>query len=314
MNKSYFRLSQGYEIENYAKENKETANGDDITKTRLELPKDLNHEYTNISGRVAEYYEAKSGQEIAEECHDITKKDMIRENGKYMSQDQIARLESHETKSNLHVVSEADYRKEFPKIPESVLGHCDPEGIIYIKDLSREGIEHVSTHETMHLCSHRNDYINEIDERVIETGLRHQRIAESGNGGHIEDSNRAINEGFTEMYTLKELRNQREMDGREVQDSLLAYRESQQWASRMEYLLGKDVVKDAYYGEGYENMVKEFNRLNGGNPNAWSEFSRDVDIVEYHRIYNRYDQVYVDEAKVRLNKQIARMYLNKNTK
>lgn len=216
--------------------------------------------------------EYKSSKEIADSVHLETKRDMLSEHGDVMSESQKEMLESNETLDRLNVVSSEEYVARFEDVPLNVIGHCDSEGNIYIKDISTPTVEHVSTHETMHLCADRRIETEANGDEVIVSGIRETRFHEDG---RVTDMNCGINEGLTEMYTLRELEN----TGREeaIQETI-SYPETRMWAERLESLAGKENVEAAYFGDSKEGLINEFNRLNGYD-GAWNQFSRDIDIL-----------------------------------
>ena len=244
--------------------------------------------------------QSTTSQELAETAHDETKQNMIAEHGQYMSEDQIAILESDETKDRLNVMTSEEYTETFSDVDVNVLGHCDSEGNIYMKDISPEIVEHVSTHETMHLCASRENYIDEDGNKVIISGLRESQFNEDGS---VTDLNQGANEGLTEMYTLRELQNRGKT---ESAYALNAYSESRMWSERMEKLVGSEKMAAAYFGDERENLKQEFNRLNDNNPQAWENYSRDIDILEYSNDPNK-----IEQAKWRLMSQYSTMAHNK---
>ena len=241
-----------------------------------------------------------TSQELAETAHDETKQNMIAEHGQHMSEEQIAMLEAEETKDRLNVMTSEEYTETFSDVDVNVLGHCDSEGNIYMKDISPEIVGHVSTHETMHLCANRENYIDEDGNKVIISGLRESQFNEDGS---VTDLNQGANEGLTEMYTLRELQNRGET---ESAYALNAYSESRMWSERMEKLVGSEKMAAAYFGGERENLKQEFNRLNDNNPQAWENYSRDIDILEYSNDPNK-----IEQAKWRLMSQYSTMAHNK---
>ena len=273
-------------------ETSETNNSSEIGRLK-KYESDFNTHFSEV--------QSLTSQEVAEAAHDETKCNMIAEHGHYMSEDQIALLESDETKERLNVLTSEEYTETFSDVDVNVLGHCDSEGNIYMKDISPEIVEHVSTHETMHLCANRENYIDEEGNRVIISGLRESQFKEDGS---FNDLNRGVNEGLTEMYTLRELRNRGETESAYALKE--SYSESRMWSERMEKLVGSERMAAAYFGGERENLKQEFNRLNDNNPQAWENYSRDIDILEYSN-----DPSKIEQAKWRLMSQYVTMEQNK---
>lgn len=241
-------------------------------------------------------------QTLAETAHTETKDHMIESYGIYMSERQREMLEAGETRNQLTVMSREDYETQFSAFPSGVLGHCDPEGNIYIKGGSEETISHISTHETMHLCANRETYTDNTGTTTTISGFHDVEVTPFGYV--ISDLNRGINEGFTELYTMRELEDRGEQ---EAAYSVNAYPESQEWAQRLEEVVGKELAAKAYFGHGRESLEQEFAKLNQTDPGAWARFSKNVDILEYSD-----DEQAVVQAKSELTQQYIEMVLNRD--
>lgn len=244
----------------------EVSEKDNHFETRETLEKDWNETDTT------EEIEEQSPQEIAANIHMETKEHVAQKYGECMTYDRIKELQSSESLEQLKVISAEEYQERFPTMPYGVLGHCDPEGNIYIKERSPADVKHITVHETMHLASEK-DVMHSEGGDVYVSGLREIKSQEST---IISDKDRGINEGTTEMYTLREL-----LDQGEDAHSISAYSESRMWMERIEGLVGEKRLAEAYFGGKKDELEKEFNRLNNNNENAWTEFSKDIDILEY---------------------------------
>lgn len=218
--------------------------------------------------------EKMSPQEVADHTHIQTKESVVKQYGEYMTYDRIKEIQSHETLRALKVVAPEEYHEAFPNMPYGVMGHCDNEGNIFVKESTEANIRHITAHETMHLVSEKELHI-ENDGIVYVSGLRESKVQ-----GQIviSDLDLAVNEGTTEMYTLRELAKQGE-DGAAF--SVSAYSESRMWMERIEGLLGEKELAKAYFGGRKEELKREFNKLNNNDEAAWGKFSRDIDILEY---------------------------------
>lgn len=273
----------------------------------FELPTSSNSNEIGVSENYENYIDADlieihalSSQKLAETAHEETKQSMLNEYGKYMSKEQIERLKSGETKENLKVMSSEEYTQTFTDVDFNVLGHCDSEGNIFMKDISPEIVKHVSTHETMHLCANRENCTDEIGNEVFISGLRESRFNENGS---ILNLNQGINEGLTEMYTLRELQSRDDLDSKYA---LNAYSESRIWSERIEKLVDSERMAAAYFGGERESLIQEFNRLNNNDIRAWENFSKDIDTLEYSD-----DPIKIEQAKWRLMGQYSTMAHNK---
>ncbi len=300
--KSSETVSQTQESSNYsesmAKETNDSVKSSETGETGTECEKtNLDETFYSESEK---WYDELSSQELAEQAHDLTKENMISEHGNYMSKEQLSLLESDETKERLTVMSSEEYTESFPNIDVNVLGHCDSEGNIFMKDISPEITDHVSTHETMHLCANREIIVSEDGSKKIFSGLRESTFFKNG---VYTDSGMGVNEGATEMYTLRELKNRGE---KEAAFSTTSYPEARMWSERMEKVVGKEKIAEAYFGGRREELKEEFNRLNGNDPDAWDNYKRDIDIIQFG-----HDPELIGEANSRINTQFSVMVNNK---
>jgi len=246
------------------------------------------------------YYYEISSKEIADKIHNETKQDVVKEHGEVMSAMQRQMLDADETKKRLNVISSQEYIEKFEDVPFNVIGHCDVDGNIFIKDISTPIIEHVSVHETMHLCADRQEVNAEDGTRKIVSGLRETTFHEDG---RIIDKNERLNEGITEMYTMRELASHEMKDASEA---IVSYPEARAWAERLEKLVGKENVEAAYFGKDKSSIEKEFNRLSGNDEGAWNRFSKDIEILEKSQNADE-----IRHAKERLFIQYKTAYVNK---
>ena len=246
--------------------------------------------------------ECEREQGYAEKSFEETKQHTLEVHGNRMSEQQISNLESLDLKSQITVISDDEYGKKFPKADVNVLGHCDAEGNIYMKKRSETVISHVSTHETVHRCANREVIEDGAYNTKYVSGLH--EVVRGRDGTLIKDANRGINEGVTEMYTLRELETRGET---EAAYSINAYSESRMWAQRLEQLVGEDCIADAYFGRDNERLQTTFNRLDSGRADAWERFSKNVDILEYGRTSDE-----IERAQRELTEQYIEMLLNKD--
>lgn len=243
-----------------------------------------------------------NGQEIAEKAHDNTKADILKLHGERMTADQKALLESSETKLKLNVYSPEEYAAAFPELDDNVQGHCDCEGNIFIKFTSDDSVSHISTHETMHLCANRDCVESSSeDEFLFVSGLFSAVCDEDG--FLLWDRSRGINEGVTEMYTLRELYSRGEET---AAVSTTGYVEAQFWAERLESLVGFDVLADAYFDHGQSDLERIISRLDPDSEDAWLRFSENIDLLQYGVSEEIIDAAYAD-----LMDQFVTMMINK---
>lgn len=242
----------------------------------------------------------KNGQELAETTHLETKESVLREYGEVMSSSHIQRLENTNTTEHIHVIESEEYVDKFKDVPFEVVGHCDNKGEIYIKNLSPESVKHISAHETMHFCSFRDVSVRKQDgSEIRRSGIRDFRETAAG---EITSNNAGINEGLTEMYTLRELNRLGET---EAANAMKCYAEERIWAERLETIVGEKYVEKAYFGGERTALVDEFNRLNK-DVSSWQKFSENIDIL-----YKKGDRQSMERASRELTNQYFTMIANK---
>lgn len=282
---------------------KETTNYYELFKKNIEKGNEIRKEFLGIK-EVQQEEKIKEGKlsyrEVARKVHEETKQSYMREYGKYMNPEQIRRMESEKTLEKLNVITPEEYINRFPGVDLNVLGHCDKEGNIFVKAVSDNYVIHTVTHETTHLSSDREISENDKGVTSIVSGFR-ETVHEGKR--KLSDYNMGINEGITEMYTLRELERRGET---EAAMCVKSYSEARVWGERLESLLGSDLVSAAYFGKNKESLESEFNRLNNDDEGAWKEFSADIDVITYGRNLGE-----IDAARERLQEKYKTMYLNK---
>ncbi len=213
--------------------------------------------------------------EISSKAYDETIRAITSEFGSYMSEDQRVRIDIEREIYKPTVMPPEEYCGRFPGSDPNVLGHYDAEGRIYMKDGSPETITHVATHEAMHLTS-----FNETDDtshnlRIYRSGIRETTYDENG---LREDRNRALNEGITEFYAVRELQRRGETASVEA---VTAYPEAQKAAFELQDIVGREKIQAAYFSGSIEALKEEVNRLSFNDETAWDRYTKNVDILEY---------------------------------
>jgi hypothetical protein len=237
-----------------------------------------------------------SSAEISAKAYDETIRGITSEYGEYLSEDQRVRIDIESEIYKPTVLTPEAYCERFPGSDPNVLGHYDAKGRIYMKEGSTETVTHVATHEALHLTS-----FNEVDDtsretRTYRSGIRETTYDESG---LREDHNRALNEGITEFYAVKEM----ERRGDELSiEAVSAYPEALKAASELQDIVGEERIRKAYFGGDTEQLKNEVNRLSYDDETAWERFASNVDIIEYGTDYEQ-----IQAAKRELTLQNAVM-------
>lgn len=213
--------------------------------------------------------------EISTKAYDETIKRITTEFGGIISEEQKVRINIESKLNKPTVMTTEAYCERFPGSDPNVLGHYNAEGRIYMKEGSPEILTHVATHEAMHLTS-----FNEIDHisrelRTYRSGIRETTYDEAG---LREDHNRAINEGITELYAIREMLRRGDVSSIEA---FSAYPESLKVASELQDIVGSGRIREAYFGGDIEQLKDEVTRLSYGDETAWERFTKNVDVLEY---------------------------------
>ena len=238
-----------------------------------------------------------SSQKLSETSYNKTIENVIGEFGCYMPEEQRVRIDIESENHKPEVMSEEAYMKKFPETDPAVLGHYNMEGGVVLKDGSSEVINHVTTHEAMHLTS-----FNETNDTNPFRVEQQSGIRETIYNAHgiIEDKNQALNEGITELYAEREMYKRGEVGAIEAVN---AYPEATVKAYELQGIVGDDVIQEAYFGGKTDLLKSEVNRLSYNDETAWDRYSRNVDILEYSC-----DEQEVQDARWRLTVQNAVMH------
>lgn len=142
------------------------------------------------------------------------------------------------------------------------------------------GMRHTTTHETMHSLSYQKRFyeqgngrwgeIEHIDcsKKKDRSGIREITYDESE--GKVEDANRRLNEGITEMYTLREIMDRGEVPG------LQSYTKEVGWAMQLEECVGAETLSRAYFGGDLDGLRSAVNEL-GEDDSTWDGLSSGMD-------------------------------------
>lgn len=173
---------------------------------------------------------------------------------------------------------------------QNILGYHEvEEHNIALRDSDNsDELKHVATHETMHSLSYQEhlyqqnvdkwseietlDYLGEKDRSGIReiTYLNVESISGSAERVRVSDTNSGLNEGLTELYTLREIQNRGDEPG------LAAYTQQVNWARKLEACVGENTVIEAYFGGRLENLKNSVNEL-GEDPHTWDQLSAAID-------------------------------------
>lgn len=216
-----------------------------------------------------------SAQEISEDTFGKTIEHVTGEFRDIMPESQLVRIDIESDIYKPEILSPEDYSASFPEADPSVLGHYDAEGRIFLKEGTPETVNHVTTHEAIHLTSFKELDDSNVHREVYRSGIREVVYNEYG---IAENNNQALNEGITELYAVREMQRRGEMSSIEA---LSVYPEAQRKAYELQGIVGSEAIQKAYFGGDIELLMDEVNRLNYGDKTAWERYSRNIDILEY---------------------------------
>ena len=199
--------------------------------------------------------------------------------------------------------------------------HEVEQGGVALKDTDDyNSLRHVTVHETMHALSYQDtryeqpdgrfDPIENIDstKKMKCTGVREivsqQVNTDSGDVYRINvrDANMGINEGLTELYTLRELLEHGEEPG------IAAYTQQVKWSRVLEASVGQETLAKAYFNGELDNLKQAVNRL-GGSADTWNSLSANIDL--YGRYSSLGDDISRREAQkceVEINRTLHSLY------
>jgi hypothetical protein len=237
-----------------------------------------------------------SAQKSAEQINEAVRAHNLEKYGEIMSAERRDALERYDSSEKIEVCSREAYNRAYPSGSAGdfrVVGHCEADGKIVIKDVDPAMTRHISTHESTHLCAEKpvGFYESGFSRRsgVFECNVC---FNEGGECVSFTETGRGINEGLTELYALRELEAQGDT---EAYDSMSSYLEASHHAERLEIAIGSERVEKAYFGEEKEALVRDFDRMCGEN-GAWEQYAEDIDTITYSE-----NAAAVAEANLRIN-------------
>lgn len=247
-------------------------------------------------------------QESAEAVNEAVITHNLERYGEMMSPERRAALEGYDASEKITVCSPEAYNAAYSSGAADdfrVMGHSEADGTIVIKDMDPAMTRHTAAHETIHLCAEKP-----VEPRESAVARRsglfecETRLNERGEPVSFVESDRGVNEGFTELYALRELEAQGDMS---AYNSMTSYFEARQHAERVEVLLGREMTAQAYFGENKESLVLAFDRM-CGETGAWERYAKDIDAITYSA-----DENAVREANLRVNEMYRDMLRYRET-
>ena len=222
-----------------------------ITAAPLELPSSSAPETMETAQKMVEDFHLQSIEQI------------INENGKFMSEEDIVRIYSGV--DNIEAV-------EF--VPQKGYTGCymysNGMSSIEVSVIDEQQMERSVKHETNHFASKNSEIIVPDPERngytVYKTvGTRETKSFHSFDTGTITEftsKGEGLNEGLTTMYTNRQLTELSTEKGRSAERQEI-YAHATELCKQLESIVGEDTLKEAYYGGNIDALKIKVDSLAG---------------------------------------------------
>lgn len=148
--------------------------------------------------------------------------------------------------------------------------YCNGKSSMEVSAINQQQMERSTKHETNHFASKNREIIVPNPERkgytVYQTvGTRQAswfHSNETGKDSEFTSKGRGLNEGLTTMYTNQQLMELSREKG-EAAERQGVYSHATELCNQLEAIVGKDTLKEAYYGGNIQNLEKCVNSLAG---------------------------------------------------
>ena len=231
--------------------------------------------------------------------------------------DHAARNSSPERQAELAAIKDAPNNARLadtPK-PNALGGHSMDTGTIVCKNgLTNVQAAHVAQHEFTHKTSFQDSRVTETETSTISEKISgiHSLVRETskttGETTVKSDSNRALNEGFTERETLA---TEVETYGKVTDCGLMCYTQNMDYAAQLEALVGRDTVTAAYYSGELEGLTNAVNQL-AKDESAWTSLNEKLDALCSSKEGKTAEELAeIENTKSELDALMARMAENK---
>lgn len=226
------------------------------------------------------YKSASEMTEYGREVAENTKQNLMNRYGEQMGEQNLSRLEAHDTRGKVEVLDYQDFHDRFPSAGSGVIG-LYRDGTVYAVNGHQDMVNHTLTHETTHLCSHKETSFRENEDgsrqSLYASGIfRVETTVDPEGSRHVNVSNRAMNEGLTEMYTLRELNSRGDW---QAANAYNAYGPQRGFCARLEGILDPGTLEDAYYGGKLDGLKGNMERLTG-DPGTFDRISENLSALD----------------------------------
>ena len=237
-------------------------------------------------------YEQK--KRIADKSSLYTQRSILIEFGDRFDKENIERIGSEIGSNKLEIYNEDSFKDKFGNDPEGYIrtGLREmKEGKICVRDTDDlDRLSHTATHETMHdlscqkkehsTISGKNEFGHQIEFSIDNkySGIHKFEVREVQRDGKLErkegkEYNRYLNEGFTEYFTIQEMKK------RDEEVSFDSYTQEVGWTQNIIDAVGEDTVADAYFGGDIKQIQEKVDSMSDINY-AWETLNYHID--SYH--------------------------------
>ena len=203
----------------------------------------------------------EQAQRSVEAFHTQSITQILENNGKYMSEADRARVA--EGADSVKAVS-------YNGGPTGRYGFSNGKSSIQVSAINPTQMERSTKHETNHFASKNREIIVPKPDKhgytVYNTvGTRQSSYFHSTKTGEIfnyTEKGRGLNEGLTTLYTNQQLTELNAEKGKAAEQQAI-YSHATELCSQLESIVGKDALKEAYYGGNLQGLEAKVNALAG---------------------------------------------------
>lgn len=205
----------------------------------------------------------EQAQKEVESYHRQSINQILETNGKYMSEKDIARVSNGA--DNIQAI---EHNPMYGRTGGYLLSNGKSN--IEVSAINDQQIERSTKHETNHFASkNREIIVPEPDKKgytVYQTvGTRQSswfHSTETGQNSNFTSKGRGLNEGLTTMYTNQQLSEISKEKGDAARRQGI-YSHATELCEQLENIVGKDSLKEAYYGGNLQGLESKVNSLAG---------------------------------------------------
>lgn len=205
----------------------------------------------------------EQAQKEVESYHRQSINQILETNGKYMSEKDITRVSNGA--DNIQAI---EHNPMYGRTGGYLLSNGKSN--IEVSAINDQQIERSTKHETNHFASkNREIIVPEPDKKgytVYQTvGTRQSswfHSTETGQNSNFTSKGRGLNEGLTTMYTNQQLSEISKEKGDAARRQGI-YSHATELCEQLENIVGKDSLKEAYYGGNLQGLESKVNSLAG---------------------------------------------------